>query len=143
MSMMALMVAGFIELATGPAKPIVCDFRPDTPGAVALSVRMTPVPSLKDRRELWRVKMELRAPEVPTPMRVRAAARPIADTEARDVLIRGETRSRTRFTVGLRDDGVAALSIFRPATADRAETQETRVGHCQNFETHMGRWLTS
>ena len=143
MSITALLVAGFIDLAMGPAKPIVCDFRPAEPGATPLSVMMTPVPSLKDKRAVWRVKMELTAPQSTGTMRVRAAAKPIDKTSARDVLIRGISRSQTRFTVGLRDDGMAALSIVRPATDSRAQTEETRVGHCQNYQPHIGRWLTS
>ena len=143
MSMMALMIAGFLDLATGPAKPIVCDFRPDQPGAAILSVRMTPVPSLKDRREVWRVKMELSAAATTGRMRVRASAKPIEQTEERDVLIRGVSRSQTRFTLGLRDDGVAALSIIQPATDTTAQTEETRVGTCSNVEDHLGQWLTS
>ncbi len=71
----------------------------------------------------------------------RGLAQPIDRTADRDVLIRAETADSTFYTIGLRDDGRAALNLLR--VDETSERRETRAGTCRDPEGFIDTWLTS
>ena len=105
-----------------------------------MSIAVTPLPSLKDSRDTWRVKLELSVPRSAGQVRLEASARPIARTDARDVLFRGVSERHTSISVGVREDGIAALSIVRDGETDPSPA---RIGRCRNHEAHLARWLST
>ncbi len=68
-------------------------------------------------------------------------AQPIDRTEDRDVLIRAETSDKTFYTIGLREDGLAALNLLQVGEADAL--RETRQGTCRDHKVLLNTWLTS
>lgn len=127
-----LIVSMFMEALAPEAAAIKCEFPAETVTEKAISITLEPRPSLKDQPGLFRVLMDLNHGAVS----VRAAAQPITSTDDRDILVRGVTARRSIYTIGLREDGMAALNM-KTKSADT-----TRVGACRNFETHFNRWLS-
>ena len=136
--MLTLLVAMIMQtISLGPDGPIHCDF-PSTDGASALiSVELEPRPSLKDQPGLYRVAMKLNG-QGP----LRASAKPIASTQDRDVLIQGRTKRHHTYSLGLRDDGKAALNISRPGASADEVIKTTRIGDCHGHKAHIQRWLS-
>lgn len=127
----ALIVSMIMEALASDTAAIKCEFPAESNTQKAISVTLEPRPSLKDQPGLFRVMMDLNGA-----VSVRAAAQPITSTDDRDVLVRGVTARKSIYTIGLREDGVAALNM-KTKSADT-----TRVGACRNFETHFNRWLS-
>lgn len=135
--MLTLLVAMIMQtISLGDGGPIHCDF-PSTDGAPPLIyVKLEPRPSLKDQPGLFRVAMTLNG-QGP----LRASAKPIATTQDRDVLIQGRTKRLHTYSLGLRDDGKAALNISKPSASPDEVIKTTRVGNCLGHRPHLERWL--
>lgn len=127
----AMIVTMVMEALAPGTEAIRCEFPSDDNTKQPISVVLDPRPSLKDQPGLFRVMMDLNGA-----LSVRAAAQPIMTTDERDVLVRGITPRKSVYTIGLRDDGMAALNM-KTESAD-----QTRVGACRNFESHFERWLS-
>ena len=115
--------------------PITCDFPAEDAAGKSIRVVLEPRPSLKDQPGLYRVFMDFDGL-----VSVRAAAQPISATAERDILIRGITRKNAMYSIGLRDDGIAAFNI-QPAEGDSRE-KSTRLGECHGHKAHIDRWLS-
>lgn len=124
MALFALITAA----ALGGGETIACTF---TAGTVAepVAVTLEPVPSLKDRPGLYRVMLHLGA------HKLRANAQPIATTAEADVMIRAKAGAETYYTIGLRDDGAAAMHVAQ------AGAGRTLTGLCQHQERWFPGWL--
>lgn len=135
--MLTLLVAMMMQtITTGPDGPIYCDF-PSTDGTSKLIyVELEARPSLKDQPGLYRVAMKLNG-QGP----LRASATPITTTQDRDVLIQGRSKRHYTYSLGLRDDGKAALNISKPGASADEVIKTTRVGDCRGHSVHMQRWL--
>lgn len=131
----ALILTTLIEtLGLGP-RPIACSF-PGPPGQeVPIEVVIRPKPSLKDIPGLYRVEMTVN--EV---LKLHAAVQPIFTTETRDVMIRAAEGENTFYTVGLDDQGRAALNIMITSDPDTVPHEATRTGRCRDFERYIRRW---
>jgi len=114
--------------ALGGEPEIACTFKGDTMDEPVVSVTLEPVPSLKDRPGLHRVMMKV------DDAKVRANAQPIDATVETDVMIRARTRSDTLLTIGLREDGVAAIHVVG------GETELTLHGRCEQHEEWFPLW---
>ena len=130
----ALLLATTIN-GYGIGTPITCNFPAETPGGKAINVVLDPRPSLKDQPGLYRVFMDFDGI-----VSVRAAAQPISTTDERDILIRGMTHRNAMYSIGLRDDGVAAFNI-QPLDTETGK-KSTRLGECRGHEAHIDRWLS-
>lgn len=135
--LIALILTGFIEVFAG-SDDIVCTFPGAQPSDHVMQVRMTPVPSLNDRPGLFRVVMRVDADT-----QLGARAQPIGISDGGDVLIRGLSERRKYYSVGLRSDGLAALTVAQKIPAAAPEEETVRVGSCENYERVFGRWLSS
>lgn len=125
MALLALLTT----LAIGGGGEIACTFAGETLRDPVVSVRLEPVPSLKDRPGLYRVMFELGG------ARVRANAQPIDATKAADVMIRARAGAETFYTIGLRADGAAALNVTRDGAA------RMLIGRCEDHEPWVRGWL--
>ena len=136
MSLSAFLVTAFIEtFAPGP-RMLLCTFPPADAGARPISVAVEARPSLMDRADRFRVRVHL-----DDAGDVGGLAQPIERTDARDVLIRTEAAGETYYTIGLRDDGLAALNLLRAHGDAVTPTQETRRGACRDFKGVLDTWL--
>lgn len=135
--MLTLLVAMMMQtISLGPDGPIHCDF-PSPDGISSLIyVELEPRPSLKDQPDAFRVAMTLNG-QGP----LRASAKPIASTQDRDVLIQGRTKRHHTYSLGLREDGKAALNISKPGASAEEVVKTTRIGDCHGHSTHLNRWL--
>lgn len=127
----AMIVALVMDVVAPATTQIHCEFPGKTVTQKPIHVVLDPRPSLKDQPGLFRVMMDLNGA-----FSVRGAAQPITSTEDRDILVRGITSKKSVYTIGLREDGVAALSM------QTKRATNTRVGACRNFESHFDRWLS-
>ena len=116
---------------------IECVFPPTGTGSKTIRVSLEPSPSLKDRPGLFRVMMTFGGS-----VRLRASAQPIASTEERDMLIQARGAREMVVTLGLRDDGAAALNMH-PGTARDTDKPGTRIGACSGATRYFDRWLSS
>lgn len=133
----ALVVSLFLEsFGLGPAQ-MACTFPDPEDNQTRITVKVEPLPSLKDGQDGYRVRMEFDGS-----LSVLAAAGPITTTSERDVMIRGVTEDETFYTLGLREDGAAALNLMWTRPRGEAPRQHTRIGACENHERHMQKWLT-
>jgi hypothetical protein len=117
---------------------IKCNFPGNESTDKPIQVVLNPRPSLKDQPGLFRVIMEMNGA-----MSVRAAAQPIDSTTDRDIIIRGRTAGKSIYTIGLRDDGNAALNMKTRRADDPDVHEATRVGTCRNYQEYIDRWLSS
>ncbi|MDJ1008109.1 MAG: hypothetical protein QNJ13_09835 [Paracoccaceae bacterium] len=108
---------------------IACTFSGDDRADPVLTVTLEPVPSLKDRPGLYRVMMVVEG------AKVRANAQPIAATVEPDVMIRAKAGAETYYTIGLREDGAAALHVAHSGAG------RTLTGRCQRHEPWFPGWL--
>jgi hypothetical protein len=134
----ALILFVFVESAATENGTIRCEFPGKEGNEKPIHVVLEPNPSLKDQPGLYRVMMELNGRPS-----LRALAQPITTTAERDVMIRGLHGETTLYTVGLRDDGTAALNLKFGRSRDELENKLTRTGECRGFEAHLNRWLPS
>ena len=135
--MMTLLVAMIMQTATlGTGGPIHCDFPSPDGASKLIYVELEPRPSLQDQPGDFRVAMKLNGEGT-----LRASAKPIASTQDRDVLIQGRTVRHLTYSLGLRDDGKAALNISTPGASDAEVIKTTRIGDCHGHTVHMQRWL--
>ena len=134
----ALITLVFVESIAVESGAIRCEFPGKEGNERPIHVVLEPNPSLKDRPGLYRVMMELNGRPS-----LRALAQPIATTAERDVMIRGQHGETTLYTVGLRDDGTAALNLKFGRSRDELENRLTRTGECRGFEAYLNRWLPS
>ena len=134
----ALVLTSLVEAFSPGTTPIQCEF----PGLDAtekpITVQLEPRPSLKDQPGLFRVIMDLNGR-----LSLRASAQPILSTEDRDILIRGITKKKSMYSLGIRDDGKAALNIQLRLAGANEVSKSTRVGQCQGMQAHIDRWLPS
>ena len=117
------------SFAIGGGDGIACTFAGETREDPVVAVTLEPVPSLKDRPGLYRVMMHLGE------AKVRANAQPIANTSEPDVMIRAKAGTETYYTIGLREDGAAAIHIAQNGGG------MTLVGDCQHHEPWFPGWL--
>lgn len=118
--------------------PIHCEFPGRDAAEKTITVELDPRPSLKDQPGKFRVIMEMNER-----VALRAAAQPIPTTDERDILVRAITRKKNVYTIGLRDDGAAALNIRKTRIEGAEPESSTRVGQCVNYGTYFERWLSS
>lgn len=117
---------------------ISCDFPGLDVAERSIHVVLAPRPSLKDQPGLYRVMMEMNGQ-----VTLRAAARPIHSTDDRDVLIRSVVGQRSVYSIGLRDDGKAALNMQTRRSGETEIDKSTRIGECYGYERFINRWLPS
>ena len=113
---------------------IQCDFPGEHTAERTIQVRLEPRPSLKDQPELFRVIMEMNGV-----ISLRGTAQPIRATKERDVMIRGLRGTDASYTLGLREDGQAAIHVRTARDGDDGAL--TRTGACEGYEAHIERWL--
>ena len=133
--MLKALILTLLSNSYGASAPITCNFPADADGEKSIYVVLEPRPSLKDQPGLFRVIMDLDGRG-----RLRAAAQPIHATDDRDILIRGMTRRKSMYTIGLREDGTAAFNIQDVSKEEVEKT--TRIGACRGHEAHIDRWLS-
>lgn len=134
----AALLAAIVAATAPEDAPIECRFPGTDAAEKTIRILLEPKPSLKDQPGLYRVIMEMNER-----VSLRASARPISSTSERDILLHAVTRKKSVYSLGLRDDGRAALNIRKPDPDGGEADKSTRMGHCSNFKEHMDRWLTS
>lgn len=107
---------------------IHCDFRGG--GTDGVYIVLEPSPSLWDRPDQFRLRVTM------NDRTMLAKARPIADTQDRDVMINTTGKRSRALSIGLREDGRAALNI-------RSQNAEPRTlrGACNGNLEVIDRWL--
>ena len=133
-----LILMAFVETIASQGSAIHCEFPGKEAAQKPIHVVLEPRPSLKDQPGLFRVVMEMNGR-----MSLKAAAQPILSTGERDVLIRGTTRRNSMYTIGLRDDGKAALNMQTRQAGDSETLKSTRIGACRGYMPYLERWLPS
>ena len=139
MSIPALIISMALDSFSPGPKMLACTFPAPDRASEAIRLRVEALPSLTDSSSKFRVRLHL--DEV---SQYRGLAGPIDRTDARDVLIRAEALDQTFYTIGVRDDGKAALNLLRVVKRDAQPVrQETRAGSCSDFGPYIDTWLTS
>ncbi len=128
--LLSLAVQGYGDTAN-----FTCNFPSANGNEETIHVILEPRPSLKDQPGLFRVMMSFGDEGS-----LRAAAQPILATDDRDILIRGTTRRKSMYTIGLREDGTAAFNLQQLGAG--TEDKTTRIGACRGHEAHIDRWLS-
>ncbi len=116
---------------------MICHFPSTSPDQKAIHVRIEDTPSLNDRPDHIRVDMALNDKVV-----MRAAARPITDTEENDMLVLGKNDIRDVYTLGFREDGKAAFSIRLAKDNGALSEGITRIGECYGVAPYLKKWLS-
>ena len=137
MSITAFLVSAFLEAVVPGPKLLACTFPAADPGQNPIGVRVEAMPSLKDRTDRYRIRIYL-----DDESEFRGLAQPIDKTDDRDVLIRARAAGQLFYTIGLRDDGKAALNLLEVRPQKTPERQETRAGTCRDFEGYLDSWLS-
>ena len=138
MSLGALAMSAFIEFLEPGPRMASCTFPATEPDQRAISVVVEARPSLMDVGERYRISLHLG-----NEREVAGLAQPIDRTDERDVLIRARASDQLIYTIGLRDDGRAALNLLRVSRAKDGGGTETRTGACHDFMALMNAWLRS
>ena len=141
MSIPALIISMALESFSPGPNMLACTFpaSESASASAAIRLRVEALPSLTDSPNMFRIRLHLDGAS-----QYRGLAGPIDKTDARDVLIRARTRNQTYYTIGLRDDGKAALNLLRVEKRDAQPVQqETREGSCSGFAPYIDTWLTS
>ncbi|MBT8456197.1 MAG: hypothetical protein KJO15_08860 [Alphaproteobacteria bacterium] len=132
-----LIVTTLLEtLGLGP-RPMTCSFVTTGPGDAAIEVVLHPRPSLKDTPGRYRVEMV-----VNDSLKLPASAQPIATTKGRDIMVRGVDRKDVFYTIGVDEQGNAALNVLWTKPVASAPREVTRVGTCRNHKRYIDQWLT-
>lgn len=134
----AMLFSVMLSGVEAETRSITCEFPGRDSAEKRIIVTLEPRPSLKDQPGKFRVIMDLNER-----VTVRAAAAPITSTEERDILIRGITRKKSMYTIGLRDDGAAALNMQTKKAGAEEVTKSTRTGTCRGFDALLEKWLPS
>ncbi len=137
MSISAFLVTAFIESFSPGPRILACTFPAPKEGVPPISLAVEARPSLMDRADRFRVRVQL---DDNAGNSVAGLAQPIERTADRDVLIRAQAPDETYYTIGLRDDGLAALNLLR-TVGEEAEHLETREGACRDFKRVLDAWL--
>lgn len=132
----ALAIIAMLQGLNTPGGAIECVFPPSKPGSESVRVWLEPAPSLKDQPGLYRVLMTFGEN-----ITLKASAQPIASTDERDMLIQARGARQTIITLGLRDDGAAALNMRSEGSAENQP--KTRIGACSGASPLIDRWLSS
>lgn len=132
-----IFVIAMLQSVEGLPKGIRCEFPAADTGGKPVRVVLDPMPSLKDQPGLYRVMMEIEGK-----LTLKAAVQPIPSTDERAVLVRAKSPAKAIVTLGMRDDGTAALTMTAPGATSPAE-QTTRIGACRGADHHFNRWLSS
>jgi hypothetical protein len=135
MSFVAMMISAVMDLSAPAERVLACTFPSADESRRPISVKVEALPSLRDADGIFRIRLSLESAGA-----FRGMAQPIERTTDRDVLIRAEAGEGTFYTIGLRDDGRAALNLLR---ADPSEYRETRAGTCRDPQNVLDTWLTS
>lgn len=138
MSISAFLATAFFESFSPGPRMLACTFPAPTPEEAAISIEVEARPSLKDSIDQFYVLVHLE-----NERRVGGLAQPIDRTNDRDVLIRAQTSEEMFYTIGLRDDGLAALNLLRINTERSTERVETRSGACRDYQQVLDTWLSS
>ena len=142
MSITAFLATAFIESFSPGPRMLACTFPAPSPDESAISLEVEARPSLMDRTDPFYGLVHLE-----NESRVGGLAQPIERTDDRDVLIRAQASDEMFYTIGLRDDGLAALNLLRinaEGDAERsAERVETRSGACSDYQRFLDTWLSS
>lgn len=117
---------------------MACSFPGADGEAQAITLRVEEITHRSDGHTGHRVRMLFDGA-----LEVVGAAGPITTTADRDVMLRGADGNMTFYTLGLREDGAAALNLMWTRPEDEPARQHTRVGHCENHERYLEEWLTS
>ncbi len=128
-----MLVVTMLEGAQIEATGIECRFPQMSEEHRVIHLKLDPMPSLKDQPGLYRVMMNLNGK-----MKMKAQAQPIETTGHRDVLVLARSKSETIYTLGMRDDGSAALTMRR-----NDEVAPARIGSCRGHEALMNAWVPS
>lgn len=138
MSISAFLATAFIETFSPGPRMLACTFPAPTPEETPISIEVEERPSLMDRRDQFRVLVHLE-----NERRVGGLAQPIERTVDRDVLIRAQASNDIFYTIGLREDGLAALNLLRITSERATERLETRSGACRDHQHVLDTWLNS
>lgn len=138
MSISALMVTALLEHLTPGPRMASCTFPPTEPGGRPITVSVEPRPSLMDVEHRFRVRLHLGGEA-----HIAGLAQPIDRTEERDVLIRARASGEFSYTIGVRDDGLAALNLLPLGGIVEGQRAETRKGACRGFSLLLDAWLRS
>lgn len=114
--------------------PMECHFRAIQHGDTPVAVILAPLPSLKDAPGNFRVEMIVNGS-----LKLSAHAQPIATTPGRDVMVRGVAERAIFYTIGIDDEGHAALSVTMTEPDGAPPRRVTRVGTCQNHRLFIDR----
>ncbi len=132
-----IFVIAMLQSVEGLPKGIRCEFPAADTGGKPVRVVLDPMPSLKDQPGLYRVMMEIEGK-----LTLKAAAQPMHAIDERAVLIRAKSPRQATVTLGMRDDGMAALTMSAPGAETPGE-QSTRIGACRGADYYFNRWLSS
>ncbi len=138
MSLAALAITAAVGTLSAGPHMVSCTFPATAPGEGTIRVAVEARPSLMDVDERYRISLHL-GDEGEAP----GLAQPIDRTEERDVLIRARASNDLVYTIGLRDDGRAALNLLRIARSAGGARTETREGHCHDHRPLLNAWLRS
>ncbi len=134
----ALIATALIETFTPGPKPMACIFPASAQHERPIELRLTARPSLKDSPGLYRVEFDLGGS-----LRLFGAAQPMTATAGRDIIVRA-VQDQTRFyTVGIDDQGAAALNVQDTASTAESARAQTRTGSCRNYQRYIDTWATS
>lgn len=138
MSISALLVTAFIDAIGPEPRTVSCIFPATSPGDSPISVAVEARPSLMDASGRFRVRLHLSDEK-----EFGGLAQAIDRTDDRDVLIRARAAHDLVYTIGLRDDGMAALNMLRVLPETSEGRTETREGACRGFMAVLNSWLRS
>lgn len=117
----------------GPAVPtLACSFPDRAQQTPPITLLVEHNPSLFDLGENYQVHLSLGKLG-----QFDAAAAPERRSAEWDVVIRGIQNDR-QLAVALRADGTAIMRLV----SDGAAQKQTRLGHCQGYETYLRRWTS-
>lgn len=138
MSLTAFLATTLIETLDPGPRMLACTFPAPSPSDATISLEVEARPSLMDRDDQFYVLVHLGDER-----RVGGLAQPIDRTDDRDVLIRAQASEELFYTIGLRDDGLAALNLLRIRPTPDSERVETRSGACRDYQRVLDTWLSS
>ncbi|MEL6168494.1 MAG: hypothetical protein AAFR35_07365 [Pseudomonadota bacterium] len=134
-ALLALLATGAIDSVALPVSgPLECRFQPES-GAAPISLRVAPVP-MQHATGLHGVEMT-----VDDKMTLQGVAGAITTTPQRDVMIRGMAERRVIYTLGVAENGDAALNVLWATTKESPLAQVTHIGRCHDAGDLIGRWL--
>ena len=122
-----------LQTTEAAASGFSCDFQALDGAQKGISMTFNDRPSLKDQPGLYRVEVHMDGHDA-----LLATAQPITTTDERDALVLARPNGAV-MTVGVREDGQAAMSLRHTAAGE----PETWIGTCRGYEGPLQRWLAS